>query len=73
MIDGDRSPTARAVVLRDGVWGHRSSAAREQRTGPQEKREPDRESGRLGRRGLGASEERSRVQRGEHRTGPQEI
>jgi len=35
-------------------------------------REPDRESGRPGRRGLGASEERSRAERGEHRTGPQE-
>jgi hypothetical protein len=34
-----RRPTAEAVMLADGVWGHRSSAARvarEQQTGPQE-------------------------------------
>src|SRR5205823_6618300 len=54
-------PSARALTLADGVWGHRSSAApagREQRTGPQEW-EAERESAHAGRRGLGASEERS--------------
>lgn len=33
--------------------------------------EAERESAHPGRRGLGASEERSRAERGEHRTGPQ--
>src|SRR5437667_5993262 len=56
-----RRPSPRALTLADGVWGHRSSAApegREQRTGPQEA-EAERESAHAGRRGLGASEQRS--------------
>src|SRR5438094_982494 len=56
-----RRPSPRALTPADGVWGHRSSAApegREQRTGPQEA-EAEPESAHAGRRGLGASAQRS--------------
>src|SRR5207237_5723919 len=60
-----RRPSAEALVLADGVWGHRKRAARAEHAraldGPPEAfvREAERESARAGRRGLGASEARS--------------
>src|SRR6266404_45274 len=56
-------PSAEALILADGVWGHRKRAGRgapEHWTGPQIKNEGEAERGsaHLGRRGLGASEAR---------------
>src|SRR5213079_1172647 len=61
-------PSARALTPADGVWGH--AAVRSPRSGralteparrrpPQQRGEAERESAHAGRRGLGASEERS--------------
>jgi len=53
-------PSARALELADGVWGHRKGAGRaapEHWRGPRYG-EAERESARAGRRGLGASEGR---------------
>src|SRR5438034_3175686 len=61
-------PSARALMLADGVWGHRSSAARgarEQRTGPQESlgggRARERSSWPTGSGGIGAAQRAERA------------